>query len=150
MTLLKLIPLIACVFIVSCASTNNAGRYRIESIGNAQRSIDAKIIAANPVYIQGNTSGVGAALGGVAGGGIAGNNSNNVAVIIAGIIGGIVIGEYIEGANNLHEATEYVMQTSTDAILTVAQVNEGNEIFIEGDKVILVYGYPAKLLKDPR
>jgi outer membrane lipoprotein SlyB len=134
----------------SCTTVDGTGRYRIESIGNAQRSIEATVISVEPAYIRRETTGAGAALGGTTGGAIAYNNSDNAGVIIAGIIGGAIVGNYVEGMNNVLNATEYVIQTSTGAIFTVAQVNKGHEIFVENDNVILVYGYPARLIRDPR
>ena len=84
------------------------------------------------------------------GGAIALNNSDNVGVIIAGIIGGAIIGNVIEESANIHAATKYVLKTDTNAIFTVVQVNKSNPIFYSGDKVILVYGYPSRLIADPR
>ena len=136
--------------ISACSSVDGQGRYRVQSIGNAQRSIEATVISATPVYIQEITSGGGAALGATTGGGLAADGSDNVAVIIAGVIAGAIIGDYVEGLNNLHDATEYVIETSSQSLFTVAQVDKGSIIFKEGDKVILVYGYPTRLLPDPR
>lgn len=72
--------------------------------------------------------------------------SDNAGVIIAGIIGGILIGEAIKSADNVHDATEYVIRTSANTLFTVAQVYRGNIIFKKDDKVILVYGYPSRLI----
>ena len=102
------------------------------------------------MYIQLPTSGAGAALGGTAGGGIAASGTDNIAVIVAGVIGGIVIGEYLEGQANIKNATEYVIETNSGVLLTVAQIDEGNKIFSENDKVILIYGFPNRLIKNPR
>ena len=49
-----------------------------------------------------------------------------VLIIIVGIIGGMLIGNAIEAAGNIHDATEYVIKTSTGALFTVAQVDQGN------------------------
>ncbi len=145
----KFVGVVSLLMIVSCA-TDGVGRYRVQSIGNAQRSIEATVIRSAPVYIQEESSGSGAALGGTVGGGLAADGSDNVAVIIAGIIAGAIVGDYVEGVNNIHQATEYVIQTSNGALFTVAQIDSNNEIFEEGDNVILVYGYPTRLLKDTR
>ena len=145
----NILVFISLITIVSCA-TDGVGRYRVQSIGNAQRSVEAVIIQSTPVYVQEESSGGGAALGGTVGGGLAADGSDNVAVVIAGIIAGAIVGEYIEGASNIHEATEYVIETSNGTLFTVAQINANTEIFIEGDRVILVYGYPTRLLRDTR
>jgi len=145
----NILVFISFITIVSCA-TDGIGRYRVQSIGNAQRSVEAIVIRSAPVYVQEESSGSGAALGGAVGGGIAADGSDNVAVVIAGIIAGAIVGEYIEGVSNIHEATEYVIETSNGALFTVAQINANTEIFIEGERVILVYGYPTRLLRDTR
>lgn len=142
--------LIISLCIITSCTTDGVGRYRIQSIGNAYRSVEAIILQTSSVYIQEGVSGAGAALGGTIGGGIAAENSDNLAVIIAGIISGALVGEYMAGLNNIHTATEYVIQTSNGALFTVAQVNDGNEIFTEGTSVILIYGYPIRLIRDVR
>ncbi len=134
------------VLICGCTTIDGVGRYRVQSVGNAQRSIEATVISARQAYIAFEPSGRGAAAGGIAGGGLAGLSSDNVGVIIAGVVGGMIVGSAIEASENVHEATEYVIKSSTQAIFTVAQINEGNPIFQPGDNVILVYGYPSRLI----
>ena len=134
----------------ACASTEDGkGRYRVESIGHAQRSIEAEIIAAREAYIASGNTGVGGALGGAVGGAVALDNSDNAGVIIAGIIGGALIGSAIEGQGTIYDATEYIIRNETGALFTVAQINEGNPIFEVGDSVVLVYGYPSRLIPLP-
>lgn len=53
---------------VGCASVDGQGRYRVESIGKAQRSTEAVVISARPAFIQQPISGQGAAAGGLVGG----------------------------------------------------------------------------------
>ena len=137
------------VFTSSCSTQDGVGRYRVQSIGHAQRSVEATVISARDAYISLETSGAGGAMGGALGGAIAGNNSDNAGVIIAGIIGGILIGNAIEAAGNNILATEYVIKTDYGVLLTVAQINNGNPIFTKGNRVILVYGYPARLIPNP-
>ena len=134
------------ILTLSGCSTDGVGRYRVESIGNAQRAVKATVVTFRPAYIAKDTSGAGAAMGGSLGAALTSNNSDNAGVIIAGIIGGLVIGNAIEAQQNVHEATEYVLKTDYGALLTVAQINKGNQIFKEGDQVVLVYGYPARLI----
>ena len=139
-----------CVFTLNSCATDGVGRYRVQSVGNAQRSVEAIVLQAAPVYIQDQTSGAGAALGATVGGGVAADSSDDAAVIIAGIITGAIIGDYVEGMSNIYDATEYVIRTSNGALLTVAQVNLGNELFKTDDNVILLYGYPTRLIRDRR
>ncbi|WP_157976496.1 hypothetical protein [Parahaliea mediterranea] len=148
MKALSFLTVLTIAVLGGCSTVDGQGRYRVESIGNAQRSVDAVVISARPAYIQYDTTGRGSTLGGLAGGGLAAN-SDNAGVIIAGIVGGILIGDAIEGMNNVYNATEYVIKTSKEAIFTVAQIDEGNPIFVAGNKVILVYGYPSRLIPSP-
>lgn len=138
------------LLVYACTSVDRTGRYRVQSIGNAQRSVRAEVVSAEPAYILEETSGAGSALGATVGGGLAADTSDNVAVIIAGVILGRVVGEYIEAQGNVHNATEYIIETENGVLLTVAQIDSGNMIFESGSKVVLVYGYPNRLLLDPQ
>ena len=148
---LNFIPIIFCTLLVlGCASTDNRRIFSEAQTGKAQQSVTATVLSAKPILIQKDTSGLGATAGALAGGGIAGESTGNVAIIIAGIIWGAVVGEAIEGAANIVDGTEYVIQADTGTIFTVAQINKGYEALNVGQSVILVYGSPTKLLPDPR
>ena len=137
--------------LAGCAATNDGqGVYRVQSVGNAQRSMEAVVLTAKPVLIVRSNSGAGANAGGLAGGVIAAENSDDAGVIIAGIIAGAVIGDAIESSGNRFNGHEYVIENKRGALLTVAQVDDGSEIFEPSDNVILIYGYPHRLIKDPR
>lgn len=136
---------------LGCASSEDGvGAYRVQSIGNAKRAVEATVLAVKPVRIVRVNSGVGANTGGLVGGALAADNSDNVGVIIAGVVAGAVIGDAIESSQNRFNGHEYIIETKTGALLTVAQIDEGSEVFEESNQVILVYGYPHKLIKDPR
>lgn len=137
--------------LAGCAATNDGqGVYRVQSVGNAQRSMEAVVLTAKPVLIVRSNSGTGANAGGLAGGVIAAENSDDAGVIIAGIIAGAVIGDAIESSGNRFNGHEYVIENKRGALLTVAQIDNGSEIFEPSDNVILIYGYPHRLIKDPR
>jgi outer membrane lipoprotein SlyB len=70
--------------------------------------------------------------------------------LVAGIIAGAVVGDLIEANGNTYEGTEYVIESVTGLLLTVAQVNRDEEVSSKEDRVILVYGYPHRLIRDPR
>lgn len=126
------------------------GQYRIATIGNSQRSIPAVVISAKKVTIKELNSGAYAEAGGWLGGAIAAEGSDNSAVIIAGIIAGAVVGNAIEDAKNTYAGTEYIIQAESGRLFTVAQVDSNADILKKGDKALLVYGYPHRLMKDPR
>ena len=144
------IGLLTLHLVAACSSTpDGEGRYRVQSIGQAQRSVMAEVISQREAFIAAGNTGAGGAMGGAGGGAIALDHSDNAGVIVAGIIGGILVGSAIEGEGRIFEATEYVIRNETGALFTVAQINEGNEVFAVGDKVILVYGYPSRLIPSP-
>jgi len=139
-----------CGILLAACVNDGVGKYRIQSIGNAQRSVAAIVLSTKPVIIAKATSGAGANAGGALGGAIALDNSDSATAIVAGIVAGAVIGNLVEAQGNTYEGTEYLIESETGLLLTVAQVNGNNEIFSKGDKVVLVYGYPHRLIKDPR
>lgn len=146
----RLSPVLCLALLGACATQDGVGRYRIATIGNAQRTVAAKVLSADPVHIQTRTGEAGGVAGGLLGGAVAAEGSDNAAVIIAGVIAGAIVGSAIESAANVYDGTEYVIETETGALLTVAQVNSGSEIFSKGDRVVLVYGFPHRLIRDPR
>ena len=141
------LTLIAALVLSGCSSVDGEGRYRVATIGNAARAVKAVVVSAEPAFIQTN-SGAGASAGGAMGGAIALENSDNAAVVIAGIIGGALVGGAIEKSLSKKNATKYVLEAATGALVVVAQIDAGKEIFKPGDKVVLVYGYPADLIRD--
>jgi len=139
------------VIISACAPVNDGvGRYRVESVGNAHRSIEAVILSSKPVIILEQISGAGAKAGGTIGGALAAENSDNAGVIIAGIVAGVIIGNSIEVSGRTYNGHEYVIETKRGVLLTVAQIDTSHKVFSVNDKVILVYGYPHRLIEDPR
>jgi outer membrane lipoprotein SlyB len=153
MKLKTYLPLLI-VLLGGCFSVNQPhdglGQYRIATIGNSQRSIPAVVISAKKVTIKELNSGAYAEAGGWLGGAIAAEDSDNSAVIIAGIIAGAVVGNAIEDAKNTYAGTEYIIQAESGRLFTVAQVDSNADILKKGDKALLVYGYPHRLMKDPR
>lgn len=146
----RIIPLVLSgVLLIGCVK-DDVGKYRVQSIGNAQRSIAGVVLSASSVFIAEDTSGAGANAGGALGGAMAIDNSDSATVLVAGIIAGAVIGNAIESQGNTYEGTEYVIETEAGLLLTVAQVNRNEEVFTKGDRVVLVYGYPHRLIRDPR
>lgn len=131
------------------ACSSSPERYRVATIGNANRSITAEVLSAAPVTIIESTSGAGATTGGLMGA-AATSDSDNAGVIIAGILAGAIIGDAIEAEGKKHNGMEYVIETANGRLMTVAQINMGSDLFEAGDAVILVYGYPTRLLADPR
>ena len=142
--------ILSSLLLISCASNDGVGEYRVATIGNASRSVAASVLSVKEVQIVRGTSGVGAQAGGALGGAIAAESSDNAAIIIAGIIGGAILGNNIEASGHVLQGHEYLLETETGKLLTVVQPDAGNEILTIGTPAILVYGYPHRLVRDPR
>ena len=134
----------------ACSSQDRVGEYRVASIGNAQRTVEASILSVKPITLIKSPSGAGANAGAAFGGALAAESSDNAAVIVAGIIGGAIIGNNIEASNGAMRGYEYLLQTEMGKLVTVAQPEQNYDVLQEGDKALLIYGYPHRLVKDPR
>ena len=103
-----------------------------------------------PVAIAG-TSGaggtVGAGAGAVAGSAIGGNDRANILGAIGGAVVGGLAGAAVEGSATKQSGYEYVVQSDHGALLTIVQ---GGDALAEGTKVIVIYGSPSRLIRDPR
>ena len=54
----------AFIYLSACSTVDGQGRYRIETIGNAKRSVGAVVISHQPVMVQSGTTGTGQLVGG--------------------------------------------------------------------------------------
>ena len=136
------------VLLFGCTAPTDP-RYRVATIGNATRSTPAVVMSSEAVIIQRSNSGAGATTGGAMGAAVAAESSDNAAVIIAGIIGGAIIGNAIEGEVGKANGHQYLFETESEALLAVAQLDEGNTLFQVNDKLVLIYGHPHRLVLDP-
>lgn len=142
---------IAATVLAGCANTIDPSTYSVGSVGQVNRSVSGSIVSARKILIDANT-GTGGAVGGmtgaVAGSGIGGSTRANAVGAIGGAVIGAVIGSALEHGNSQRSGMEYVISTSHGALMTIVQGIE--PIFNEGDKVIILYGSPARVIKDPR
>lgn len=144
----------ACVAIAgltSCASNISPTSYSVGSVGQVNRTVAAKVISVRPVDITGTIGAggaVGGALGATAGSGIGHGNRANIAGAIAGAVVGAVAGAAIEQSATRQSAFEYVVQTENDNLMTIVQ--GANTTFAVNDKVLVLYGSPARIILDPR
>ena len=140
---------IGCIFsiflVMGCNTVDGQGRYLVASIGDSGRATKGKVVSAEAVFVQEN-SGAGGLLGGVAGGELASSNSDSATVILAGIIGGAIIGNMIEEGHSKRNAHQYVIALETGATVVVAQLDKNNRVYLKGDRLYLVYGYPPTLV----
>jgi outer membrane lipoprotein SlyB len=69
-----------------------------------------------------------------------------------GAIGGAVIGGLagaaIESSATQQKGLEYVVETENGNLMTIVQGT--NPAFMEGQRVLVLYGTPSRLIADPR
>lgn len=143
--------LLASTFLAGCANTTNPSTYSVGSVGQVNRSIAGTVISARPIQIDANTGtagGVGGVAGAIAGSSIGGGTRANTLGAIGGAVVGAVVANAIEQNASKREGMEYVITTANGSLLTIAQGLEPT--FTEGEKVIVLYGNPARVIKDPR
>jgi len=140
------------LFLTGCASNISPQTYSVGSVGQVNRTISATVISVREVNVAG-TTGVGGtagtATGAVLGSSIGGNDgrSNIVGAIGGAIVGGIA-GSAIEANSTKQKALEYVVETENGNLMTIVQGKE--TLFAEGQKVLVLYGSPSRLIADPR
>lgn len=143
--------LIVLAALTGCANTTDPNTYSAGSVGQVNRSVPGSIISARPVTINTNTGVAGVAggtAGAVAGSSIGGGARANALGAIGGAVAGALIGNAIEQGGANRAGMEYVVSTSNGNLLTITQ--GADPMFREGDKVIILYGSPARVIRDPR
>lgn len=144
----------ACIAIAAlgaCTSNISPTSYSVGSVGQVNRTVAAKVISVRPVDIAGTTGAggtVGGALGATAGSGIGHGDRANVAGAIAGAVVGAVAGAALEQGATRQSGFEYVVQTENDNLMTIVQ--GASPTFAVNDKVLVLYGSPARIIPDPR
>ncbi len=137
--------------VVGCANTTDPSTYSVGSVGQVNRSVPGTIVSARQVTINTNT-GSGGAIGGVAGAvagsSVGGGARANALGAIGGAVAGALVGSAIEQSGANQPGMEYVVSTTNGTLLTVTQGPEPR--FQENDKVIILYGSPARIIRDPR
>ena len=138
--------------LVGCASNISPQTYSVGSVGQVNRTISATVISVREVNVAGTTgvggtagTAAGAVLGSSAGG--SDSRSNIVGAIGGAVIGGLA-GSAIEANATKQKALEYVVETENGNLMTIVQGKD--TVFAEGQKVLVLYGSPSRLIADPR
>lgn len=125
--------------------------------GDAQRMAqvqDGVVLSVRSVVVDGNQSGVGAAVGGVVGavGGYSGSGVQREAQVLGVLAGvaGAAAGNAIERMSTREDAVEILVQLKNGDRRAVVQ-GKGSEVFVAGDPVIIVTtGGKVRVSKAPR
>lgn len=143
--------IIALALLSGCAQNISPNSYSVGSVGMVNRSIAGVIISARPVDIRG-TAGLGgtagAAAGAAAGSAIGGGTRANIVGAIGGAVVGGLTGAALEASATKQTGMEYVVETENGNLMTVVQ--GGAPVFVEGNKVLVLYGSPSRIIADPR
>lgn len=145
------ITVLFAIFFSGCASNISPKTYSVGSVGQVNRTISATIISVREVDVAGTTglgAGVGATAGGVAGSSIGSGSRENLIGAIAGAVVGGIAGAAIEGGATQQKGMEYVVETENGNLMTIVQGI--TTIFREGQKVLVLYGSPSRVIADPR
>lgn len=137
--------------LVGCANTTDPSTYSVGSVGQVNRSVPGVIISSRVVTINANTGtagAVGGVAGAVAGSSIGSGSRANALGAIGGAVAGAMIGAALEHGRSQYQGMEYVVSTANGNLLTITQGYDPQ--FQENEKVIILYGSPARIIKDPR
>ncbi|MGV8892704.1 MAG: glycine zipper domain-containing protein [Burkholderiaceae bacterium] len=139
-------------FLCGCTSSISPQTYSVGSVGQVNRTVSATVISSREVDIAGTTgmgSTAGTATGAVIGSAAGGNNARgNIVGAIGGAVVGAIIGASIEANSTKQKGIEYVVETETGNLMTIVQGVE--PLFINGQRVFVLYGSPSRLIADPR
>ena len=149
----KIVGLVTAVIILSgCASNISPHTYSVGTVGQVNRTISATVISVREVDVAGTTGlggGVGAVSGGVIGSAAGGGDARgNIIGAIAGAVVGGLAGSAIEGSATKQKGMEYVVETDNGNLMTMVQGTDAS--FVVGQKVLVLYGSPSRLIVDPR
>lgn len=150
---MRLIALFVFFFVLAgCAAPNISPRaYSAGSVGQVNRTVSATVISAREIAVSGTTgvgSTSGTAIGAVAGSSIGGSGRDNLIGAIGGAVIGGIAGAAIESNATQQTGMEYVVETSNGNLMTLVQGKD--PIFRPGEKVLVLYGNPSRVIQDPR
>lgn len=139
------------VLLFGCAKNLSPQSYSVGSVGQINRTIAGKVISAREVDVAGTTGtggGAGTALGAVGGSSMGGTGRSNLAGAIGGAVIGGLIGSAIEENATKQQGLEYVVETENGNLMTIVQGL--TPVFGAGQKVLVLYGSPSRVIIDPR
>lgn len=150
---MKALALLGAAVIVlgGCASNISPKTYSVGSVGQVNRTVSATVISVREVDVAGTTGlggGAGSAAGAVAGSNMGSSGRDNLLGAIGGAVAGGLAGAAIEGNATKQKGMEYVVETENGNLMTIVQGIDS--VFAEGQKVLVLYGSPSRLIADPR
>ena len=150
---MKKIALAALIALVlgGCAHDISPQTYRAGGVGQVNQTQPAKVVGVREVEVAGNReigTGAGTAVGAVVGSVAGGGNRGHLIGAIGGAILGGMAGSAIESNATKQRGLEYIVETEGGRLLTIVQGME--PVFYNGQRVLILYGNPTRLIADPR
>ena len=148
---LLLLTWVIVVVLGACAQNISPQSYTTGSVGQVNRTIAGNVISAREVDISGTTGtggSTGSALGAVAGSSVGNSGRDNLAGAIAGAVVGGLVGAAAESNSTKQKGMEYVVETENGNLMTIVQGL--SPVFATGQKVLVLYGSPSRVIVDPR
>ena len=146
--------LVVAVTVLSACATSSPDVIRRQDTQTMSQVQDAVVITVRTVTVDGNQTGMGAAVGGVVGAlaGSAGSSvqrEQNALGLLAGVAGAVA-GNAIERMGTREEALEVIVQLRNGERRAIVQA-KGSEMLAAGDPVIIVTtGNKVRVSKAPR
>ncbi len=128
--------------LTGCASQSAPGQVvTAQDIGSSNAIFEGTIVAATPITVRGNNSGVGATVGavggGLAGSQVGGRNSTQAIGALGGAVAGGLLGNAIEGASGRRQGFSYLIRGTNGVVEEFPQLGTGNGIPV-GTKVFVI------------
>jgi outer membrane lipoprotein SlyB len=139
------------LLLAGCVQDVSPNSYSVGSVGEVNRTIAGTVISVREVDIRGTTSlggTTGALAGATAGSALGGGTRSNIVGALGGAVVGGLAGAAIEASATKQKGMEYVIQTTNGNLMTIVQGN--SPIFVMGNKVLVLYGSPSRIIPDPR
>lgn len=146
--------IVACATILAmmgCTTNISPQAYSVGSVGQVNRTVSGIVISVRMVDITGTSrigGGAGTAAGAVIGSGSGDSSRGNVVGAIGGAVIGGIAGAAIEANATKQKGVEYVVETDNRNLMTIVQ--GADTVFEVGEKVLVLYGAPSRLIADPR
>lgn len=142
---------LALVVAAGCTPNVSPSSYGIGSVGQVNRTVAGTVVSTREIRIDGTTGGgtfAGGAAGAIGGSALGGSGRANAVGAVGGAVVGAIAGAAIERGASSQNGVEYVVETENGNLLTVVQGTTPS--FATGQKVLVLYGSPSRVISDPR
>jgi len=118
--------------LAGCATQLGPNTVSASDIGSSNAIFEGTIVAATPITVRGNNSGVGATVGavggGLAGSQVGGRNSTQAIGALGGAVVGGLLGNAIEGASGTSQGVSYLIRGTNGVVEEFPQLGNGTLI----------------------